>query len=581
MRPRPRSSAPGELSRAADIINQALTEMTGATCPRLHLELLMARLLLPAADATERGLAARLDRIERRLAYGGAPGGPDAGSPAPGLGAAGAGGPGAEVPDAGRPAPVHDGVPSGAPSGAASGLSGAALARAAMKRAEHQSTSVAEPSPAPAPEAPGPQVTPSADWGGGWGVMPEPQSRQPETDQPAPSSAEQPAPGRAEQAPVPNEQSPVQGNQAPARADQASGHAAQPPAEGGQASPSADQLPAEPSLPEPSPAVAAEDTPQEEREFRQPAEGQAQQRAQPSQGQPSHAQPAQDHSSQGEPGPGRPSGSRRRWPRAHPQGQPAASASQVEMIRRAWPEVLSYLEEHSRLVWMLVSQNASVAGFDGQLLTIGFSGDGPRDTVQRRGGDQVIAQAVHAVLGIQPRLDLITGGSAPAGGPGPKAEGRPAPAAPRPDAVEEPDAGPAPATPDAGAPAPVPPASQRATPERAAAVRTDPAPTESQHGTPDAVGSGQAAPDPAASHRLAPEDTTDDEELEPRSEPVEEGATGPGTPPPPEDLDADSVPVSDWYGEEPHDDAFPPPPDPDEDDADDADAGARPGARRP
>ena len=56
-----------ELSRAADIVNAALTEMTGATSPRLHLELICARLLLPAADDAERGLRARVDRIERRL----------------------------------------------------------------------------------------------------------------------------------------------------------------------------------------------------------------------------------------------------------------------------------------------------------------------------------------------------------------------------------------------------------------------------------------------------------------------------------------------------------------------------------
>ncbi|MFD1213986.1 DNA polymerase III subunit gamma and tau, partial [Arthrobacter sp. GCM10027362] len=61
-----------ELSRAADITNQALTEMTGATSPRLHLELLCARILLPAAEEGERGVAARVDRIERRLSYGGA-----------------------------------------------------------------------------------------------------------------------------------------------------------------------------------------------------------------------------------------------------------------------------------------------------------------------------------------------------------------------------------------------------------------------------------------------------------------------------------------------------------------------------
>jgi DNA polymerase-3 subunit gamma/tau len=67
-----------ELSRAADVTNTALTEMTGATSPRLHLELLCARILLPSSEQTERGIAARIDRVERRLNYGES----DAGAPA-------------------------------------------------------------------------------------------------------------------------------------------------------------------------------------------------------------------------------------------------------------------------------------------------------------------------------------------------------------------------------------------------------------------------------------------------------------------------------------------------------------------
>jgi DNA polymerase-3 subunit gamma/tau len=58
---------PAELSRAADVVNAGLTEMRGATAPRLQLELICARVLLPGADTAERGLAARLDRLERRL----------------------------------------------------------------------------------------------------------------------------------------------------------------------------------------------------------------------------------------------------------------------------------------------------------------------------------------------------------------------------------------------------------------------------------------------------------------------------------------------------------------------------------
>jgi len=62
----------GALSRSADIVNAGLTEMTGATAPRLQLELICARLLLPGASG-ESGYAARLDRLERRLEISGAP----------------------------------------------------------------------------------------------------------------------------------------------------------------------------------------------------------------------------------------------------------------------------------------------------------------------------------------------------------------------------------------------------------------------------------------------------------------------------------------------------------------------------
>ena len=53
-----------ELSRAADVTNTALTEMTGATSPRLHLELLCARILLPVLRA-DRARHRRPDRPRR------------------------------------------------------------------------------------------------------------------------------------------------------------------------------------------------------------------------------------------------------------------------------------------------------------------------------------------------------------------------------------------------------------------------------------------------------------------------------------------------------------------------------------
>jgi len=53
------------LSRSADIAAEGLTQMRGATAPRLMLELICGRMLLPLGDTTERGLLARVERLER------------------------------------------------------------------------------------------------------------------------------------------------------------------------------------------------------------------------------------------------------------------------------------------------------------------------------------------------------------------------------------------------------------------------------------------------------------------------------------------------------------------------------------
>ena len=51
------------LIRAADIAAEGLTQMRGATAPRLLLELICGRILLPGAD--DAGLVARVERLER------------------------------------------------------------------------------------------------------------------------------------------------------------------------------------------------------------------------------------------------------------------------------------------------------------------------------------------------------------------------------------------------------------------------------------------------------------------------------------------------------------------------------------
>ncbi|BCB80416.1 hypothetical protein Pflav_068260 [Phytohabitans flavus] len=61
---------PATLSRCADIVHNGLVEMRGTTAPRLLLELITARMLLPGAEATE-DLLQRLERVERRFAIAG------------------------------------------------------------------------------------------------------------------------------------------------------------------------------------------------------------------------------------------------------------------------------------------------------------------------------------------------------------------------------------------------------------------------------------------------------------------------------------------------------------------------------
>lgn len=83
-----------ELTRAADLVATGLTEMRGATAPRLLLELLCARVLLPGADDATDGVLARLDRLEKRMSISGGAPSPTVAAPAP--------------PAQDRPAPLAD-----------------------------------------------------------------------------------------------------------------------------------------------------------------------------------------------------------------------------------------------------------------------------------------------------------------------------------------------------------------------------------------------------------------------------------------------------------------------------------------
>ena len=149
----------GELTRAADLVAAGLTDMRGATAPRLLLELICARILLPAADHTTEGVLARLDRLERRAAISGTTSAESAAPTAP------------AAPAQDRPAPSR-------------------AERAAPERVEDRPAPQRAPQPEPAaPVAPEPvvPVEPEAE---PIAVIPEPEpQRRPE---PAPEPVRQP-----------------------------------------------------------------------------------------------------------------------------------------------------------------------------------------------------------------------------------------------------------------------------------------------------------------------------------------------------------------------------------------------------
>lgn len=61
---------PASLTRYAELLHAGLGEMRGATAPRLLLEVVCSRMLLPAADESAAATLQRLEQLERRVASG-------------------------------------------------------------------------------------------------------------------------------------------------------------------------------------------------------------------------------------------------------------------------------------------------------------------------------------------------------------------------------------------------------------------------------------------------------------------------------------------------------------------------------
>ncbi|MDI3210571.1 DNA polymerase III subunit gamma and tau [Arthrobacter sp. AL12] len=309
-----------ELSRAADVTNTALTEMTGATSPRLHLELLCARILLPSSEQTERGIAARIDRVERRLNYAGN----DVGAPA----AAAPAIPATAAPAVAVPAPLAP-VPATAAPAAAVPAAPAESAPAAVPAAAAESAPAAVPGrdAEPARETLTPPRVSTGDW--------------PVDESDAVNRAE---PGQSR---APRTAAPVQ--------------------------------PAPPVPSTPAPAI-----------------------------------PAPSAVAQNQPSPAAPAPAR---------AAATGSGPDVEVLRRAWPEILQTLTKIKRSTWALVEPNAQVGHFEDHVLTLAFTTSGLAGAFGRADHSENLRQAIHKTIGIECQINAVASGSnsAASSEPNPKA----------------------------------------------------------------------------------------------------------------------------------------------------------------
>ncbi|MCM1939192.1 DNA polymerase III subunit gamma and tau [Streptomyces sp. G3] len=363
MQAQAQSFGAAELSRAADIVNEGLTEMRGAHSPRLQLELICARVMLPAAYGDERSVMARLDRIERGVQFSAGAGAPAMGyvpGPEAHAGAAGGAAPaGAPLPPGGGPAAARAavrgqgaGAPGGGPgNGPGAGSSSGAGAGAAPGAGVGAGAGAGSSADVGGPSAEGgqaPAASPSAAAAG------PAASPAPAAAAPAPASGSAPAPGAWPTA------APAGGGRRPG------GWPTAAPAGGGQSRTPAAPGPAAGPVATPAPAPASA---------------------------PAGPAPA----------------------------SPPPGAAGIDP-RSLWPNILEAVKNRRRFTWILLSQNAQVTGFDGTSLQLGFVNAGARDNFVSSGSEDVLRQALAEQFNVQWKIDAVvdpSGGSAPPSGAGP------------------------------------------------------------------------------------------------------------------------------------------------------------------
>ncbi|WP_204358144.1 hypothetical protein [Streptomyces sp. ICC4] len=84
----------------------------------------------------------------------------------------------------------------------------------------------------------------------------------------------------------------------------------------------------------------------------------------------------------------------------------AAGAGQIQAM---WPAVLEAVKNRRRFTWILLSQNAQVAGFDGTTLQLGFPNAGARDNFASSGSEDVLKAVLAEQFQVNWKIEAVVG----------------------------------------------------------------------------------------------------------------------------------------------------------------------------
>lgn len=99
-----------------------------------------------------------------------------------------------------------------------------------------------------------------------------------------------------------------------------------------------------------------------------------------------------------------PEPTRRRAPSAAPAQRAGLNAAE---LRRVWPNVLEEVKRRRRFTFMLLSQHAQVLDVTDGVLHLGFSQSGPKDNFGSGGSQDVLADALIQVIGVELRIQAV------------------------------------------------------------------------------------------------------------------------------------------------------------------------------